>query len=385
MSSSSSSSSAWAQPPHKAVEESGDDEVKKPQVTGNELWIFMLDFVIASGLQSHDDKVKQRREDRWGQTKTRKRKIGRNDDDDEEEYRLASAKRDDSAWEQFLVGPNNRGDNPQLSGSTLYDPRLFLTIAYYACETGDLGQAFDINPYDQLVLDKIRKLREWEKKAPLMAIVEEKAEALCKVLEPASAAFQKALHDAMGVNWCYRASLKGVVERAQRHHKGSRPKLVLSHAALFTSQRKGWPEWRGPVPWGSSHKDLHEAATRNMLNDNPWLDVREGRVPGRPSVRIVATPTFLIRRFQYWDAKTRLPEELKELKPPTAPRKKKPKPKSSEEEPTKKPKPSEEEPNFTGMTIVDHPTTEIIEIDDDGPAPVTAHEPRDKEETEDDE
>ena len=80
-----------------------------------------------------------------------------------------------------------------------------------------------------------------------------------------------------------------------------------------------------------------------------------------------------------------LPEELKELKPPTAPRKKKPKPKSSEEEPTKKPKPSEEEPNFTGMTIVDHPTTEIIEIDDDGPAPVTAHEPRDKEETEDDE
>lgn len=262
----------------KENEDKEEESIKEPEPAGNTLSMFMLRFVLGSGLLEYDTWFQERHKQSRRKPEGEEKPVG--------------------AWSHFLIEHK------------LHDPRLMLHIAAFGGLEWD-----EVNPYEKAIESNLWELRHWEEKYLPRTIKLTKAfksfkenpgqpllqldEVLCEGLADKNQLMQIIEHR-------FQSALRGCSQR--------RPKFnIWDHAIEHLGVRL--PE--EPHRWSYTEASrINETMSRAMLHADPWLDER--RIPGRVTKPDEADEKFLVHRFQLWDAKLRFAEELKKLTPTAA-------------------------------------------------------------------
>ncbi len=262
----------------KENEEKGEGSIKEPEPVGNTLPMFMLRFVLGSGLLEYDTWFQERHKQSRAKPEGGEKPVG--------------------AWSHFLIGDK------------LHDPRLTLHIAAFG------GLEWDkVNKYESQIELSICTLRWWERwNLPRMP---EMVKAFRRFKESPGETFLQ-LEKALGKGVTdQNPTMKFIEDRIQsslRHCSQSRPKFNIWDCAIDHHQVRLPPEHYRRFDYEANQ--VNTTVSRSMLHENPWLDVR--KIPGRVLETREADEEFLVNRFQLWDAKLRFAEELKELTPTAA-------------------------------------------------------------------
>lgn len=261
-----------------ATKKKEEEAVKEPEPAGNVLSMFMLRFVLGSGLLEYDTWFQERHKQSRAKPEGGEKPVG--------------------AWSHFLIGDK------------LHDPRLTLHIAAFG------GLEWDkVNPYERAIEFSLWELRLWEQKYLPRTIKLVKAFKAFKE-NPGQPFLQ--LDETLCEGLVDKNQLMQVIEhRVQstwRSCSQRRPKFnIWDHAIEHLSVRL--PE--SPHRWNYiENSRVNESMSRTMLHADPWLDDRW--IPGRVTKPDEADQKFLVHRFQLWDAKLRFAEELKKLTPTAA-------------------------------------------------------------------